>query len=141
MLVEFGGTVRSTGLIDTGAEINIIILSLTRRARLPIQDESKFINIISQTSHSREFYRVIEEVLIKIGLTVNTMPIWVVEEVNNEFIFKIPYIHVSRMTQKADSDNLTVLIFLNNNKTIVRFLNTLTQDARNQVVEDVFSLN
>jgi len=75
MLVEFGGTVRSTGLIDTGAEINIIILNLIRRAGLPIRDESRFINIISQINYSREFYKIIEKISIKIGSAMNTVSI------------------------------------------------------------------
>ena len=81
-----------------GVEVNVIILDLTRRAGLPIRDGSRFINMISQTSHSREFYGVVEEVFIKIGLVVNTISIWVVEEADNKFIFEISYIHVSRMT-------------------------------------------
>ena len=64
-----------------------------------------------------------------------------VKKVDNEFVFGMSYIHVSRMTQKADSDNLTILIFLDDNKTIVRFLNALIQNTRNQVIEDIFSLN
>ncbi len=47
VFVEFGGTVRSVGLIDTGVEINIITLNLARRAGFPIRDEPRFINIIS----------------------------------------------------------------------------------------------
>ncbi len=47
------------------------------------------------------------------------------EEVDNEFVLGISYIYVSRMTQKADSDDLTVLIFLDDSKTIVRFLSAL----------------
>ena len=48
-----------------------------------------------------------------------------IEEVDNELVFGIFYIHVSRMTQKADSDDLTVLIFSDDSKTIVRFLSAL----------------
>jgi len=47
------------------------------------------------------------------------------EEVDNKLIFEIFYIHVSRITQKADSDGLTILIFLDDSKTIVRFLSAL----------------
>ena len=73
--IEFESTTRSAGLIDTGAEINIIILDLARRAGFPIRDGPRFINMISQTSYSREFYRVVEKVLIKIGSTINTISI------------------------------------------------------------------
>jgi len=64
-------------------------------------------------------------VSVKIGSAVNTVFIWIVEEADNEFVLGIFYIHVSRMTQKTDSDGLTILIFLNDSKTIVRFLNAL----------------
>ncbi len=47
MFIKFGDTVRSVGLIDTGVEINIIILDLARYTGFPIRDGSKFINIIS----------------------------------------------------------------------------------------------
>ncbi len=49
-----------------------------------------------------------------------------IEEVDNKLIFEIPYIHASRITQKINSDDLTILIFLNDSKTIIRFLNALT---------------
>ena len=73
--IEFKGTARSVGLIDTGVEINIITLDLSRRAGFPIRDESRFINMISQTDHSRGFYGVVEEVPVKIGSAVNTVSI------------------------------------------------------------------
>ncbi len=62
---------------------------------------------------------------IKIRSAVNTVSVWVIEEIDNEFILEILYIYVSRITQKADSDDLTVLILSNDSKTIVRFLNAL----------------
>ncbi len=46
MFVEFGGTVRNAGLIDTGVEINIITLDLVRCAGFPIRDGPRFINMI-----------------------------------------------------------------------------------------------
>ncbi len=101
MFIEFEDTIRSAGLIDTRIEINIITLDLTRRAGFPIRDGFRFMNIISQTDYSREFYEVIEEVLIKIRSA----------------------------------------IILNDSKTIVRFLNALIQDTRNQIAENIFSLN
>ena len=75
MSIEFGDTVRSVELIDTGVEINIITLNLARRAGFPIRDEPKFINRVFQTSHSREFYKIIKEVPIKIGSAMNTVSI------------------------------------------------------------------
>ena len=75
MSVEFGGTARSVRFIDTGVKINIITLDLARRVGFPIRDESRFINMISQTGHFREFYRVIEEMPVKIGSAINTVPI------------------------------------------------------------------
>ena len=55
--------------------LNIITLDLARRAGFPIRDGSRFINMVSQTGHSREFYKVVEEVPVKIGSTVNTVSI------------------------------------------------------------------
>ena len=75
MSIEFEDTARSAGLIDTGVEINIITLNLTRRAGFPIRDGFRFINIISQTGHSRGFYGVVEEIPIKIESVINTVPI------------------------------------------------------------------
>ncbi len=74
------------------------MLDLVRRAGFPIRDGFRFMNMVSQIGHSRGFYGVVEEVSVKIGLAVNTVPIWVVEEVDNEFVFGIFYIYVSRMT-------------------------------------------
>ncbi len=75
MSVEFGGIVRNAGLIDTKIDINIITPNLTRRVGFPIRDKPRFINIVSQTGHSRKFYKVIEEEFIKIGSAVNTVSI------------------------------------------------------------------
>ena len=75
MSIELRDTARSAKLIDTGVEINIIILDLARRVKFPIRDRFRFINMISQTGHSREFYGVIKEVPIKIGSAINTVPI------------------------------------------------------------------
>ncbi len=73
MSVEFRNTTRSVELIDTGVEINIIILDLARCVRFPIRDGSRFINIISQIDHFRGFYKVVEKILVKIGSAVNTV--------------------------------------------------------------------
>ncbi len=73
--IELENMARNVKLIDTGAEINIITLDLARRTRFPIRDEPRFINMIFQTGHSREFYKIIEEVPVKIGLVINTVPI------------------------------------------------------------------
>ncbi len=68
---------------------------------------------------------------VKIGSAVNTISIWVIEKIDNEFVLEIFYIYVSRITQKADSDDLTISILSDDSKTIVRFLSALIQDARN----------
>ena len=75
MFVELGNTTRSAGLIDTGIEINIIILDLARRAGFPIRDGSRFMNMVSQTGHSRGFYKIVEKVSVKIKSAVNTVSI------------------------------------------------------------------
>ncbi len=75
MFVELGDTVRNVKFIDTGVEINIMTLDLARRAEFPIRDGFRFINIVSQISYFRGFYKVVEEISIKIGLAVNTIPI------------------------------------------------------------------
>ncbi len=71
--IEFEDTARNAKLIDTKAEINIITLNLIRRVGFPIRDGPRFINIISQTGHSRGFYKMIEEVSVKIELVINTV--------------------------------------------------------------------
>src|SRR6266536_456999 len=106
--IELGDTARSARFIDTRAKINVITLNLAKRIEFPIRDGSRFMNMVSQTNHFRRFYRVVEEIPVKIGSAVNTVPIWVVEEVDNELVLGIFYIHVSRMTQRVDSDGLTV---------------------------------
>ncbi len=54
-------------------------------------------NMIFQTGHSRGFYEIVEEVSVKIGLAINTIFIWVVEKIDNELVFGIFYIYISRM--------------------------------------------
>ncbi len=64
-----------------------------------------------------------------------------IKKANNKLVLEIPYIHASHMTQKADSNNLIISILSDDGKTIVRFLNTSIQDTRNQITENIFSLN
>ncbi len=71
--IELRNTTRNAGLIDTKAEINIITLDLARRTGFPIRDGPRFINIIFQIGHSREFYKVIKKMSVKIGSIVNTI--------------------------------------------------------------------
>src|SRR6266536_2558767 len=71
VFVEFGDTVRSAGLIDTGIEINIITLDLARCVGFSIRDGFRFINMIFQTGHARGFYGVVEEMSVKMGSAVN----------------------------------------------------------------------
>ncbi len=75
MFVEFGNTARNAGLIDTEVEINVMTLDLVRRAGFPIRDGPRFMNMVSQTDHSREFYGVVEKMPVKIGSAVNTVSI------------------------------------------------------------------
>ncbi len=75
MSIELKNTTRNVELIDTRTEINIITLDLTRRAKFPIRDGPRFINMISQTDHSREFYKIIEKISVKIESAINTVPI------------------------------------------------------------------
>ncbi len=75
MPIELKNTARNAKLIDTRTEINIITLNLARRAGFPIRDGPRFMNIVSQIGHSREFYEVVKKVPIKIGSAVNTVPI------------------------------------------------------------------
>ena len=47
VFVELGDTARSVGLIDIGVKINIMTLDLARRARFPIRDGPRFMNMVS----------------------------------------------------------------------------------------------
>ena len=66
MSIKLEDITRNAKLIDTGAEINIITLNLARRTEFPIRDGSRFINIISQTGYSREFYKIIEKIFLNL---------------------------------------------------------------------------
>ncbi len=65
MPVELEYITRNAGFIDTRIKINIMMLNLARRVGFPIRDGLRFINMIFQIGHFEEFYKMIEEVLLK----------------------------------------------------------------------------
>ena len=67
------------GLVDTGAEVNVITAKLAATARLPIRPEPN-IAIVSHTGHKRHFTGVCDNVIVSIGGIALTSHFFVLED-------------------------------------------------------------
>ncbi len=83
-------------LINTGAELNIIITNVTDRAGLTIKTRIK-IKISLYSKHINRFLRIIKNILISIGLVIYRVNIFVTRSVFQSFILEIFYLYSARV--------------------------------------------
>src|SRR6266511_3966925 len=82
-------------LINTGAEFNIITINVTDRAGLTIRTRVK-IKISSYSEHTSRFLKIIENILISVGLIAYHANIFVTRLAPQSLILKMPYLHSAR---------------------------------------------
>ena len=92
-------------LINTGAELNIIITNVTDRAGLTIKTRIK-IKISLYSKHINRFLRIIENILISIGSIVYRVNIFVTRSAPQPLILKIPYLHSARAQLLFNDDSI-----------------------------------
>ena len=82
--------------VDTGAELNVIIIDVTDRAGLVIRTRVK-IKISLYLEYISHFLGMVENMLISIGLVFYRVNIFVIRLVSQFFILKISYLHSARV--------------------------------------------
>src|SRR6266498_2476692 len=77
-------------LINTGVEFNMIIIDVADRAGLVIRTRVK-IKMSLYSKYINRFLRMIENVLISVGLIVYRVNIFVIRLISQSFILEISY--------------------------------------------------
>ena len=82
-------------LINTEAEINVMIKKIQERLNLPIQLDST-LRLISHSEHKQNFIGIYEDINITIGDITTQQHIFIVDSANHILIFGIPFMIKTR---------------------------------------------
>ena len=82
-------------LINTGAELNMMIVDVTNRAGLAIRTRVK-VKISLYSEYISRFLEIIENILISVGLIVYRVNIFVTRSAPQSFILGISYLYSAR---------------------------------------------
>ncbi len=88
--------IKYSTLINTGAELNVIIIDVIDRAGLAIRTRVK-IKITLYLKYINRFLEIIENILISVGLISCRVNIFVTRLVSQPFILEISYLHSARV--------------------------------------------
>ncbi len=89
-------TIEYSTLINTGAELNMIIIDETDRAGLAIKTRIK-IKILSYSEYISRFLGIVENILISVDSIVYRVNIFVTRSAPQSFILGISYLHSARV--------------------------------------------
>lgn len=92
-------------LLDTGAEINVMIRELMKEANLAIRKGPK-LELVSHTSHSRLFLGLCEDVKVAIRGLKTRYPIFVVEVKDYKLVLGQPFLNFVKFSQKYKLDEI-----------------------------------
>ncbi len=109
VLVIINKIIEYSALVNTGAELNIMIVDVTDRAGLVIKTRVK-IKISLYSKYISRFLRIIENILISVGSIVCRVNIFVTRSVSQFFILGISYLHSARAQLLFDDDLMQVLL-------------------------------
>ena len=90
LLVTIGDGKRVHGLLDTGAEINVMTLALADAAGLAIRAGPKLV-LVAHTGNTRGFVGVCENVVIQVGGVETVQQVFVVDEADHVLVLGQPY--------------------------------------------------
>src|SRR6266498_240426 len=93
--VIVNGIIEYSVLINTGAELNIMIVDVADRAGLTIRTRVK-VKMSSYSEYINRFLRIIENVLISVGLIVYRVNIFVTRLTPQPLVLEMPYLHSAR---------------------------------------------
>ncbi len=89
--------------IDTGAELNMMIINISDRAGLVIRTRVK-VKMSLYSEYISCFLEMVENVLISVNLIVYRVNIFVIRSTPQSFILEISYLHFTR-AQLLFNDN------------------------------------
>ena len=95
ILVTVNKIIEYFAFIDTGAEFNVIIINVADRAGLAIKTRVN-VKISSYSEYISCFLKIIENILISVGLIVYRVNIFVTRLVSQSFILGISYLYSAR---------------------------------------------
>src|SRR6266498_5759055 len=96
ILVIVNRIIEYSVFVNTGAELNIIIINVTDRAGLTIKTRVK-VKMSLYSEYINRFLEIIKNVLISVGLAIYRVNIFVTRSVSSFFILKISYLHSARV--------------------------------------------
>jgi hypothetical protein len=91
------------GLVDTGAEVNVITAKLAADARLPVRPEPN-ISMVSHTGHKRSFSGMCDSVPMNVGGIVVKTHFFVLEDAEHQLVLGQPFIKSARLTFSYDEE-------------------------------------
>ncbi len=92
-------------LIDTGAELNVMIVDVTDRAGLAIRTRVK-VKMLLYSEYISRFLGIIENILISVGLIICRVNIFVTRSAPQSFILEISYLHSARVQLLFNDDSI-----------------------------------
>ena len=100
--VRIGEAIRSVlGLIDTGAEVNVMTSGLAHEARLFVRPEPS-LSMVSHTGHTKRFTGVCDNVDIDVGGVVLKGNFFVLDEAEHSLVLGNPFIKYAQLTFRYD---------------------------------------
>ncbi len=88
--------IECSALVDTGAELNVIIIDVTDRAGLAMRTRVK-IKISLYSEYISRFLKMVENILISVGLIVYRVNIFVIRLVSQPLVLEMSYLHFTRV--------------------------------------------
>ena len=131
-----------TALLDTGAEINVMIKELMEDANLAMRRGPK-LELVSHTGHSRPFLGLCEDVEVAIGGLKTRHPIFVVEIGDHDLVLGQPFLNSVKFSQEYKPDRIFGTITHPHTHQTAIFRTLAPQDPANRRENQIFpqSLN
>ena len=119
------------GLIDTGAEVNVITLALANEARLFVRPEP-MLSMVSHTGHTKPFTGVCDDVPIDVGGVLIRSNFFVLDEADQTLVLGNPFIKYAKMTFRYDDSGRQFAMLADGDDDIVEVLvsDTQTEEER-----------
>ena len=133
--VRIGNAIRATlGLIDTGAEVNVITEGLAHEARLPVRPEPS-VTMVSHTGHTKQFTGICDDVEIDVGGVVVRGNFFVLAEAEHNLVLGNPFIKSARMTFRYDKKGRQFATILGKHNDEVEILASDKRTAKERMFE------
>ncbi len=136
--VTFGNRIKITALLDSEAEINVMIRSLARDAQLKVIQGFR-LRLIFHTGHEMDFEGVCLNVPIDVGGIKTKHHVFVVPHADHQLVLGQPFLQDVSINYDYAADGHTYAIISNPEKTKSAIFKCLDKrDSANRTEADVF---